>query len=131
MIPDPFIRDRAGADPLIEGYYLLERRRAGRIDVPMRVWFGPPVDEDGEEMDRSPRWQIQIGFALLEEEELRIGGIWIRNLDDIWPVALKNPIDEAEWNYRLDRHEWAAAYDQHDAFSEIGGKIDPLTVSLP
>jgi len=59
MIPDPHIRERGGADPLIEGYYLIRLDRARRVSVPVRVWYGPPNDpETGEPLDRSHRWQI-------------------------------------------------------------------------
>jgi hypothetical protein len=129
MIPDPFVPERTGADPLIEGYYLM--RRAGRVDVPVRIWFGPPADpETGEELDRSPRWQIQVGFQLLDEEPMRIGGIWIEDLTDIWPACAKVTVDEAEWRYRLERAEWAGNYDPNDALGELGGRIDPMTCTL-
>lgn len=132
MIPDPFIRERADAAPLIEGYYLIRRGRAGRVDIPVRIWFGAPIDEDtGEEMDRSHRWQIQVGFQMLEDQALRVGGITIEHLEDLWPACAREPIDEAEWRFRLERAEWAGAYDPNDAFAEIGGRIDPLTCTLP
>lgn len=129
MIPQPFIRERAGADALIEGFYLI--RREGRVDVPIRVWFGAPLDDDGEELDRAWRWQVQVGFQLLEDQPVKIGGIRIENLDDIWPSCARLPIGEDEWKFRLKRAEWAKAYDPDDAHAEIGGRIDPMTVTLP
>ena len=132
MIPDPFIHERGGADPLIEGYYLVALHMAGRVSIPVRVWFGAPVDaETGDELDRSPRWQIQIGFQLLEDEPLRIGGIWFRDLSDVWPTCQKNPIDAVDWQYRLARAEWATDNDEADSYSQLGGRIDPMTCTLP
>lgn len=129
MIPKPFIRERDGADALVEGSYLI--RRAGRVDVPVRVWFGAPLDETGQELDRSPRWQVQVGFQLLEQEPVVVGGIRIVNLDDIWPACARLPIDKDEWKHRLERAEWAAEYDPDDAHAEIGGRVDPMTARLP
>ena len=129
MIPFPFIRERTGADPLIEGFYLI--RRSGRVAVPVKIWFGAPLDEDGEELDRSHRWQIQVGFALLDEEPMRIGGVRIEHLDDLWPACAREPVDEAEWRFLLDRAAWASEYDENDALGHMGEKIDPMTVTLP
>lgn len=134
MIPDPFIRERGGADPLIEGFYLIRLDRSRRVSVPVRVWFGPPADPDtGDELDRSPRWQVQVGFQLLEEEALplRIGGVWIQDLSDVWPSCATDPIDEIDWRYRLERAEWATDHAPEDAYSQLGGRIDPMTCVLP
>jgi hypothetical protein len=129
MIPDPFVQHRAGADPLIAGYYLLQL--ANRAALPVRVWFGPPLDpETGEELERAHRWQIQIGFQLLEDAPMRIGEIWFNDITDVWPVAAKVEIDEAEWRFRLERAEWASSYDPNDAMGNLGRRFDPMTVTL-
>lgn len=131
MIPDPFVRDRCGADPLIEGYYLLRAGRGTRVDIPVRVWFGAPLDDDGEELDRSHRWQIQVGFQLLEELPMRVGAVWFNEVTDVWPTCLRWPIDEAEFRFRLERASWAGNYDPNDPHGTIGGRIDPMTCTLP
>lgn len=133
MIPDPFNRERSGADPLIEGYYLVSLHMARRVSIPVRVWFGPPRDPDDieTELDRSPRWQVQIGFRLLEDEPINIGGIRFNDLTDVWPACARNPIDAVDWEYRLKRAEWAVDNDQADAFAQLGGRIDPMTCTLP
>ena len=80
MIPDRFTREQGGAAPLVEGFYLLNLNRARRVSIPVCIWFGPPLDpETREEMDRAPRWQIQVGFFLLDDEPLAIGGIRIEH----------------------------------------------------
>src|SRR3546814_11112653 len=65
VMADRFTRDQGGTAPLVEGFYLLNLNRARRVSIPVRIWFGPPLDpETREEMDRAPRWQIQVGFFL-------------------------------------------------------------------
>lgn len=132
MIPDPFLFERHGADALAAGFYLLQSTRGTRVDIPVRVWFGAPEDpETGEELDRSPRWQIKIGFQLLEDEPMRIGAIWFNDITDVWPTCARRPIDEVEYRYRLERASWAGQYDPEDAHGQIGGLIDPMTCRLP
>lgn len=132
MIPDRFTREQGGAAPLVEGFYLLNLNRARRVSIPVRIWFGPPLDpETREEMDRAPRWQIQVGFFLLDDEPLAIGGIRIDELDDIWPRVAREPIDEVDWRYRVERADWAAHHAPDDPFSQLGGRIDPMTCELP
>lgn len=132
MIHDRFTEAQGGADPLISGYYLLNLTRARRVSIPIRIWFGAPLDpETREEMDRAPRWQIQVGFELLDDEPLKIGGIRIDELSDIWPSCARSPIDAVDWEYRLERADWAAYHDEADAYSQLGGRIDPMTCSLP
>lgn len=132
MIVDRYTLAQGGAAPLVEGHYLLNLTRAGRVSIPVRIWFGPPLDpETREEMDRAPRWQIQVGFQLLDDEPLDIGGIRISELDDVWPRVARNPIDAVDWQYRLERAEWAADNAPADPFSLLGGRIDPMTCELP
>ena len=132
MIHDRFTRDQGGTAPLVEGFYLLSLTRARRVSIPVRVWFGAPLDpETQEEMDRAPRWQVQVGFRLLDDEPLEIGGIRISELDDVWPRVQREPLDEVDWRYRLERAELATHNDSDDAYSQLGGRIDPMTCSLP
>jgi hypothetical protein len=132
VIPNPFIFEQTGADPLVEGYYLIDLSRARRVSIPVRIWFGLPLDpETGIELDRSPRWQVQVGFQLLLDEPVKVGPIQIHHLTDVWPTCAKNPIDEVDWRYRLERAEWAADYDSTDPYSNLGGRIDPMTCALP
>ena len=129
MIHDRFNPSPAGADALIAGFYAISRQ--GRTAIPVRIWYGAPIDGEGVELDRSPRWQIQIGNDLLDMEPLRVGSLWIGDLSDIWPACARDPIDETEWRFRMDRAAWAAQYDANDAYAEFGKRIDPFTCSLP
>jgi hypothetical protein len=132
MIEEPFLREQPGADALEEGFYLIRRRaRAQRVDVPVRIWFGPPLDpETREPLERSWRWQIELaGYPF--DEVLVIGGITFAAVSDFWPVVKREPIDEAEYRFRLQRQEWAAEFDEYDPFGTPGGRIDPMTATLP
>lgn len=132
MIPDRFIRHQGGVDALQEGHWLIQRHRARRVDIPVRIWFGPPSDPDtGEDMDRSPRWRVQIGGVEIDNEPVRMGGITFDGLTSFWPSCCTSPIDEAEYRYRIERQEWAAEYDPLDPFKDIGGFIDPMSATLP
>lgn len=115
-----------------EGFWLIQRRRALRVDMPVRIWFGQPDDPvTGEPIDRSPRWRIQIGGVDLDEEPLTIGGITFTALSDFWPACMREPIDEPDYRFRIERQEWAAEYDPFDPFGETGGRIDAMTATLP
>jgi len=132
LIPDPYNHDREGTDALVEGYYEIDLSRSGRVNIPVRIWYGRPRDpETFEPMDRSPRWQVQVGFTNLDYEPLEFAGIRIEQLSDVWPTVQKNPISRQKWSYMLERSEWAADYDDNDPFGEFGSKIDPMTALLP
>lgn len=131
MIDDPFRRVQDGADALVEGYYLIQRRRARRVDIPVRVWFGAPRDPDtGEELDRSPRWQITLAGAAFDEP-LTLGGITFSAVTDFWPACALEPIDAADHDFRVERAAWAQQHDPDDALATPGGRIDPMTARLP
>lgn len=72
--------------------------------VGVRSWFGPPVI-DGEEQDRSPRWQCIVrtektARAILFGDACPIecDGIMLRNLERI---------SEADYRYMIAHSEWA------------------------
>jgi hypothetical protein len=132
VINDRFCRAQGGVDALREGYWLIQRRRASRVDIPVRIWFGPPDDpETGEPLDRSPRWRILIGGVEIDEEPVRLGGITFEDLTSFWPACCSDPIDEREYAYRLERQAWASEYDPFDPYGSPGGYIDPMTATLP
>src|SRR3546814_4461298 len=109
VIADRCTRDQGCTAPRVEGFYLLKLTRARRVSFPVRIWFGPPLDpETREEMDRAPRWQIQVGFFLLDDQPLPIGGIRIEELDGVWPRVAREPNGEVDWRYRGERAAGAA-----------------------
>ena len=130
LIPDAFHRVQPGADALREGYFLIRRDRAGRVPLPVRIWFGPPLDEDGTPLDRSPRWQVMIAGEMLHMPG-RVAGLTVDSLADIWPGCARWPIDEADYRYRIDLAAWAAENDPDDPHGTATGRIDPMTVPLP
>lgn len=132
MIPDLFHREQEGPDALREGFYLVQRRRADRVDVPVRIWFGLPVDPDnpGQVLDRSPRWQIEIAGVPFDGP-LQFGGMGFNELTDFWPACGREPIDETEYFYRVEMRAWALEHDPDNALATPGGKICPMTATLP
>lgn len=129
MIPDLYHRDQMGADALRAGYYLIRRDRAGRVPLPVRIWFGPPL-EDGFELDRAPRWQVMVAGRLLDEAG-DYGGLSVDTLSDIWPLCARWPIDADEYRYRTELAAWAAEHDPNLPHGTATGRIDPMTVALP
>ena len=125
------MREQGGADALVEGHYLVQRRRARRVDIPVRIWFGPPLDpETREEMDRSPRWQIEIAGTLFDEP-LTIGNVPFNDLSDFWPAIANEPITAQEYRFRLEMAAWAQTHDPDNALASPGGRISPMTATLP
>ena len=118
---DPFEQSDQGGDNFVEGYYLRERRDC--VSMPVRVWFGPPLDPvTGEELDRTWRWQVMEAGQLVEE---------IEQIARIWPKVMRAPTTKQEYEYRLARIEWARENDPSDPFGAVYGKIDLRTAPLP
>lgn len=110
----------AHGDPAgpIEGFYL--HRRRGCVDMPVKVWFGPPTDpETGDVMDRCFRWQMSLAGDLLED--------W----DRVWPRCAGEVIDQAEYEYRMARIVYAREEDPDDPYGAVDGQIDLFTAPLP
>ena len=114
-----FTRDHGDPAGPVEGFYLHRRRDC--VDMPVKVWFGAPLDEEGNERERSHRWQLALAGDVLEAEE------W----DRIWPRCAALPIDQAEYDYRIARINYARAADPDDPFGAVGGQVDFLTAPLP
>lgn len=134
MIPDLYNPNPTGADALVEGYYL-RRGRSGRIDIPVRVWFGPPQDPDNRNLilDRAQRWQIEINGGLYgdPDQPVFIDRWPVEHYSDVWPLGEHSRITRDEYEYRVARADHAALYDPTDPFGVTGGRIDPMTCTLP
>lgn len=84
----------------------------GGVFVGVKTWFGPPL-VDGEELDRSPRWQCLVrnettARAVLfgDETPIEIEGkdMTLRNLERI---------TEKEYRYLVDHAEYATKHAPH------------------
>lgn len=78
--------------------------------VGIRTFFGPPL-VDGEELDRSHRWQAVVrtettGRPILYGEPcpIEVEGVHLRSCERI---------TEAEWKYLVQHAEWATAHAPH------------------
>lgn len=70
--------------------------------VPVMVWRGPPL-VDGDELDRSPRWQALVGAettarAILMGDHLpiEVDGVTLRNLEPIAEYEYRFMVADAE-----------------------------------
>lgn len=122
-------RDQSSyGDGFVAGFYLY--RRAGRVGLPVRVWFGAPVGPDGDEEDRSHRWQVSIAGVRLDDE--RIDPRWtMARLEDVWPRCLREPIDKAEYDFLIARIGHAREHRPYDPFADTKGRINDLNFQLP
>lgn len=99
-------------DAPVPGYYRMRLNAAG-VDVGIRIWFGPPKDPvTGEELDRSHRWQAEANGRPID-------------LDRVWPVCAKNPIDEAQHDYLASLQRWGAE-NGHEALADPRRPLSPL-----
>lgn len=132
MIPDRFTFSQEGPDALVEGCFLITRWRSSRVSIPVRIWFGgPPDPETGEELDRTPRWNVTVGGVPVDDQPIEVGGLIIGSLSDVWPACRSEPVSRAEHDYQVERAAWAAAWDPNDPFGSASGRIDPMTATLP
>lgn len=106
-------------------------RRVGRVDVPVRIWWGPPLDPDtGRVLDRSWRWHIEVGGRSIEnwaEWQRRDPG---EVLDSIWPKVAREPIDTGRYQYLKAMKAWAVENDPYSAFASKSGKVDLLSDTI-
>lgn len=119
-----FVPNPDGADAPREGFYEVSRR--GKVGLPVHIWFGPPVDpEDGSyQLERGPRWQMQVGDRQIDPAD--------EEWDEVWPQCAKSPIAKSEFNYRLERINYAKVHGAAaDPWARRSGKIDLLTAPIP
>lgn len=123
-------REQDAVDGLEEGCFLVRRDRQQRVPVPVRLWFGAPRDpETGEELDRAPRWHVEVGGILWDGQPLDVRGFTVETLDQIWPIARREPTTLADYAFRVDAAEWAEQFAPHEPHA--GGRADPMTAPLP
>lgn len=76
------------------GFYAM-RMVAGGVLGGIEIWHGPPRDPvTGEIMDRSWRWQATFNGEYID-------------LDWVWPICAKRPIDRKEYDRLVNQFRWA------------------------
>ena len=131
MAPDDLFDPRPeGSDAPVAGFY--QWLRHGRPAVPVRIWFGPPLDpETGEEMDRSWRWQMLAAgrpvVALEEDRDGPFDPVWA----DVWPQVSHDPIPPSEYEFLIATIRHAESYDPDSPFAKPFRKIDLRSATLP
>lgn len=119
-----------GADAPVAGFYSYDRR--GKVGLPVRIWFGPPLDLDDvtSTLERPWRWQMMVGDRLVDERTREKE--WDVAWDDVWPVCADSKIDRSEYEYRLERIAFAKTDGAaSDPWARRTGKIDLLTAPIP
>jgi len=111
-------------DP-VPGFYRIRLVRGGPW-VGARITYGPPLDPiDGEELDRSPRWNAFIDGELIGEPgpcPHKAGAF------RIWPA---HSISQAEHDYLVATARWARDHAQAEPAANPRQTIDPLTAPVP
>jgi hypothetical protein len=97
-------------DRPVAGFYATRLVRGG-IEVPVRIWFGAPI-VDGDELDRSPRWCVELDGKTTKTERDPDTGYEARVPldplhDGVWPFCARKPITESEFAFLTRRAAWA------------------------
>jgi len=117
--------------PPIPGYYATRLVRGGPR-VAVRIWFGPPLIE-GEELDRSPRWCVEIDGNTDRWELDEEAGYRCRvplEVERVWPFCAKEPIDEAEYRFLVADAAHAREWRPDDPKAEPRKAVDFNTLPM-
>lgn len=105
---------------------------AGGPFVPVRIWFGAPII-NGEELDRSPRWCVEIdGQTDMVEQDKATGYRCRVQLDplSVWPHCARYPIARDEYDFMIAHGAWAKDVPDHPK-ARPRKPVDFLTMRLP
>lgn len=98
------IEGLAKAAPAGERHYWSARLGAKTPPIGVQTWFGPPLI-DGEELDRSPRWQALVrtettGRAILMGDEIpiEVDGVGLRQVEKITKAQYDYLVQHAAWS---------------------------------
>ncbi len=98
--------------------------------IGVRMFFGPPII-DGEELDRSPRWQVTVGAETTSRAILMLGADEIPvEIEDVLLRGVE-PVTEAEWQYLVAHQAWAAEHAPNHPKAEPRRAVDFNTIPLP
>lgn len=128
----PFDPDQSFTGGLREGFFLKRRDHQQKVPLAIRIFFGPPADPvTGQPLDRSPRWQVEIGgYVMGSENPPRDNGYEIKSLVGIWPECARHPITADDYRYLCGRQGWARQHDEHDPFNGHA-RVNPMTAPIP
>jgi hypothetical protein len=125
--PSRWPDDAKQVDEIVAGTYRVRLIRNG-IHVGVRFWFGQPRLDDGEELDRSPRWCVEVdGKTTRPIKDAEGNDTGVRELLDpfeVWPYACGNHITSAEFAFLARRREWALAHDETHPAAQPSRAID-------
>ena len=122
--------DPGATDAFEPGFFRWERR--DHVPVPVRAWYGPPIDPlTGERLDRSWRWQFEFNGLPLEVYASAIGLDSGSILESFWPRARGSKIPGAEYEYLIATRAHALDHDAGSPFASTRGRIDLLSSSIP
>lgn len=98
--------------------------------IGVSMFFGPPVI-DGDELDRSPRWQVTVGAETTSRAVLTLGADEIPvEVEDVLLRSVE-PVTEAEWQYLVAHQTWAAEYAPNHPKADPRSAVDFNTIPLP
>ena len=98
--------------------------------IGVRMFFGPPV-VDGDELDRSPRLQVQIGAETTSRAVLMLGAGDIPvEVEDALLRAVE-PVPEAEWQYLVAHQTWAVEHAPNHPKADPRRAVDFNIIPLP
>lgn len=125
-----FRRDSDAPDALREGRYRWNRQ--GHVPLPVRVWYGPPVDREWPALlDRSPRWQVWIDGVPLDDYAERRRIEPHEALTRFWPKCAGSPLSAGDYRYLLAMARYARRHDGFSPFASRSGKVDLLSATIP
>lgn len=112
---------------MTERHFYRARLVKGGPFIGVMTFFGGPL-VDGEELDRSPRWQAVVrteknGRAILMGDQLpiEVEGVMLRNIE---------PVAETEYRFLVAHAEWATAAAPYHPVAAPSSAIDFNTLPV-
>lgn len=104
-------------DTPVAGFYCMSLVRGGPM-VPVRVWHGAPII-DGEEQDRSHRWNVEIDGKTTEKEVNEEGPCQVLiPVERAWPYCARRPISEQDYRFMVARSAYAKEWKPNDTYAQ-------------
>jgi hypothetical protein len=91
-------------DTRVDRHYWSAKLVKNGPPVGVQTWFGPPW-VDGEELDRSPRWQALVrtettarAILMGDEIPIEVDGVGLRNVEKITKALYDYLVSHASWS---------------------------------